>query len=848
MDNFSSCEEDDEKGRSENEFTKHDDDKDFDGREKNKKKFKSTESNNDFKKSKKSTSLINSKKTASDIHQRRKEGRIKAAATIAQNLKKLGIGRFEEQNGFGLTCVKTVPLINQKNYFADYLKKDEQISFIRNWRNEKIIQHNLKNLKKNDSSVANEQKTCEPMYINEFDKRELTKKKNCSQFFEEEEEDEDENEDPRDEKMKIGHDTIIIHPGSLFIRIGRATDAVPKNVPNVIAISIKKAVENNDLTPYPIRKYNKDNGIYFSEEFDLLKSEILKDFRARMRYYKRRVLPNSREMAANFNKKQTPELIPDHNDPCKKEWLDVSSSELENTTFLVGEQALKLPLGSKFCNNWKLRFPIVNGSLNEFSDDYSSPQEILGDLTHIVCETLNQMEVKNLPQLKVILIIPDMYDKLYVESWVFVLMKYVGFGKVSIIQESVAATFGVGVTSACVVDVGAHKTSISCVDEGMVINDSRVILSYGGDHVTECFIKLMLENSFPYKDMNLKSATDDWELAQKLKHDYITFQDANVAIQLYHFFKRKPFETTQKYEFKVFDEVMLAPLGLFFPEIFQIETNSPSSPSLKSINNSLMTQPNRLFNQSKDQYTDIPNNPISKSQISLKTRPGYSDLSEKDLLIKVHEQKFKNIEFDDNYQKKIYNVSLEKAIIESITNAGLASDMTKISKFYDNLLIVGGGFSTISGFDQILADRINIWRPKILSTNYLDEILDYINTEVKIYEENKKNLINEKKIKRKKNDDQPLDEISLPKEDLEDIEKSVLLNLDLNHVESICNKGSSSPVNILPPPRELDPQIITWKGGSVYGRLKVVNEMWITQKDWDLLGSRCLYYKSLFNY
>lgn len=53
-------------------------------------------------------------KVSAEVLQRRREGRIKAAATIANNLKKTGIGRFEEDNGFALTSVRQIPLVNQK--------------------------------------------------------------------------------------------------------------------------------------------------------------------------------------------------------------------------------------------------------------------------------------------------------------------------------------------------------------------------------------------------------------------------------------------------------------------------------------------------------------------------------------------------------------------------------------------------------------------------------------------------------------------------------------------------------------------------------------------------------------
>lgn len=40
-------------------------------------------------------------------------------------------------------------------------------------------------------------------------------------------------------------------------------------------------------------------------------------------------------------------------------------------------------------------------------------------------------------------------------------------------QESVCATFGSGLSSACVVDVGDQKTSLSCVEDGVSHRNSR---------------------------------------------------------------------------------------------------------------------------------------------------------------------------------------------------------------------------------------------------------------------------------------------------------------------------------------------------------------------------------------
>lgn len=793
------------------------------------------------------------KTPSAEVLQRRKEGRLKAAATIAQNLKKTGIGRFEQENGFALTSVKTIPLINQKNYFTEYLKKDEQVSFIRNWRTERALQLKLKKLKELGATI-DEKKFEDITNFDNFDlndiEAEMAKEKEKAAAAatstggaveaddDEEEDEENETEEVRQEKAKIGGDVVILQPGSGFIRIGKATDAVPLTIPSVIAV--KKANRHSgELQPRPIRHENEDGELYFDDDFDEQRAIVTKDFRARMRYYKRRVLPNSRETAANYNKKQEPERIADHNDPYKKEWINIKQHP--DCQFFVGEDALNFPVN----DDWILRYPIINGNFNEYSQDYDSPQEILGDLTIIILDALERLQIKNVAHLKVMLVIPNLYDKAYVETWCHMLFKFVGFGRVGIIQEAVAATFGAGASCACVVDVGAQTTSISCVDEGMIIPDSRILLNYGGDQITETFIKLLLENSFPYKDIDLVSSYD-WELAQTLKHNFITFQDADIAVQLYNFYKRKPFETTEKYEFKVFDEVMLAPMGLFFPPLFQ--TDKPTSiPSLYT-----STKPRtslikgRLIKPAADQYSNKPNNPQSKSQENLRSLVNYCDLPEEELLMRLVDDVFQP---EGPPQDNIDNIPLEKAIVESITNAGLApnSDVGKIKKLYDNILVVGGGLAKISGYDLMLTDRINIWRPKFLSSSALDSIIEYVSGEVKTMNDLRQQLIEEAKGKYQE-EGQPLDEVELPQSVLDSIDKKTQVKLDLEYVDSISDQGVLLPVNVLPPPREFDPEMLTWKGGSVYGRLKVVNEMWISQKDWDLLGSRCLYYKSIFNY
>jgi actin-related protein 8 len=50
-----------------------------------------------------------------------------------------------------------------------------------------------------------------------------------------------------------------------------------------------------------------------------------------------------------------------------------------------------------------------------------------------------------------------------------------------------------------------------------------------------------------------------------------------------------------------------------------------------------------------------------------------------------------------------------------------------------------------------------------------------------------------------------------------------------------------------PPPREFDPQVVAWKGGSVFGRLSSNgNDSWISRYEYDILGARLLNNKCMF--
>jgi actin-related protein 8 len=360
-----------------------------------------------------------------------------------------------------------------------------------------------------------------------------------------------------------GAKVIVIHPGSQNLRIGLANDALPKTVPMVVARrSRENESEENGGEPKP-KRIKIDDEVpdeperWFGEEFASKFNAMSADLKIRMRNNKRRLLPNSKELVVNYNRRTTPETISEHNDPQRIDWTEIPPGKAPD--YLTGHAALRIPEKSR--PRYKLFWPLRNGSFNE--QDYTQRNLLLNDFFLIIEEAIKSqlglVHKKEWQEYSCCFVIPDLYERNYVTSILDNLMREFGFKRVCFMQESLSATFGAGYSISCVVDVGAQKTSICCVEDGMCIEDSRVNLKFGGQDVTDTFIKMMLYDHFPYEEINLKRRYD-MLLAEELKHKFCTMNEAEITVQLYEFHLRAAGQDTRKYTFKTYDETMLAPM------------------------------------------------------------------------------------------------------------------------------------------------------------------------------------------------------------------------------------------------------------------------------------------------
>lgn len=709
-------------------------------------------------------------------------------------------------NSQTFSTLRLIPAINQKNYFTNYLKKDSQ-------------------------------------YL-------------CRKI--------------RERSEESAQETCVFHIGSTNLRVGLSSDSEPKVLPfNVGKLSQSTPSEGSESAA--AESSSEDYSKTFTGEEEEALAEVRQSFVDRMKFYKTRIVNGAQETCRDFNSRQkgesAGESIP--NEKVK----GVVGSEYSGVApkyYCVGPKG-ELP------EHHKLYWPLQRGRLNEDPQFYRSPQEVEADIHDILYyatysehgislavpekrnnnkrfkkdssshssaeikpetpenglksdifsdferqQSNDKSQLSDKSQLgdksqkdhnstenteddneaaDAVLVIPDMFDRNALSIFVRSLFS-IGFQYVAVIEEAVAATYGAGISGGCVVDIGAQTTTVACVEDGLCIPDSRVHLDFGSADMTTVFGKLLNQIDFP--------GDPDYTTLDALKRQFFTVNEVDISVQLYRYYTRN-----LKFDFKVYNEVMLPVLGLFYPHLFGEVVSKP------------YTFRNSLFKPQIDPYTGHIAGPLSDADINVRMQTlavlNMSYHNETVSSIKQLDEDEEASQLDDEDESRMgtpvvestnngttggngnggngngTNVNgtngtgpqngersltqteafesldptlpvqapLDHAIIESIAQAQKHSGSAKM--YYENILVVGGG-SKIPSFYQMLSDRLVMWNQA--------------------------------------------------------------------HLKEI------GEVAVMAIPQGTDAESICWRGGCVYSKLKIVDEMWTSSDEWDVLGSRTLHYKA----
>jgi len=189
----------------------------------------------------------------------------------------LGLERTD--NSLDLTTWPLVNMINQKNYYTEYLKRDDQILPLRLLQEERRNRMTAK-AKDRDRELAQGSANEVPPSGADLDMDEDVGMEDAGE--------------PLTGQDALGSKVIVIHPGSQNLRIGLASDALPKTVPMVIARKWKMSESEEDGgEPLPKRR-KLDNGSQMAPE-KMFGDEVRHWINALDCHSQRSSLPNSTE-------------------------------------------------------------------------------------------------------------------------------------------------------------------------------------------------------------------------------------------------------------------------------------------------------------------------------------------------------------------------------------------------------------------------------------------------------------------------------------------------------------------------------------------------------------------------
>ncbi|KAF8268785.1 actin-related protein [Lactarius quietus] len=610
-----------------------------------------------------------------------------------------------------------------------------------------------------------------------------------------------------------GSHVIVIHPGSRYLRVGRASDVTPLTVPNVIARKTINAPEpsffkgisrprNGRTRPPPPPPNGDEYAVARASDdpFDEKIEVIQVSLRDRMRFYKLRMTPDAAIKAAAFNEQLKPELIPEQNDPFRVDWI----YDIATEPYYVGEKALRLADPEK--QGYIVRWPLMGSKFN--ARDYPSTAMIIDDIETILETSLegsfgiNRREYKDY---SAVLVIPDYYDRPYVRDMIQLLLVRMGFKQLCVQQESLAATYGAGISSACVVDIGATTVSIACVDEGMIVPETRIFLNMGGDYITEFLYVLLDRICFPYRDINL-ARSYDWNVMEELKSRLCTLTEENVALNLYDFVVRRPKQPAEKYGLRAYDEIILAPMCLFEPRVIDfdglkqgmrssqdpgvsediIEIRDPRDALMEKYTQAMIISTQHLFAQRNLAGPEVAGAqgqeaPPSGQQTPAAVAPAGDLPTETPAPAKSDVTSASDTPIEGDAMSKAptpplpsSTVGADEAVPETVVaSPGTASKLPmdvaifnsaraaggdeKIRKYLQAVLVVGGT-ALVPGISHALESR------------------------------------------------------------LQAIATPLVANMD--------------KVQIIPPPKGVDPRALVWKGAAVLGKMDGVSDLWLTASDW----------------
>ncbi|XP_055813660.1 actin-related protein 9 isoform X1 [Solanum dulcamara] len=388
-----------------------------------------------------------------------------------------------------------------------------------------------------------------------------------------------------------GSNIVVINPGSANIRIGLAQHDTPFNIPHCISRRTsqlpKRNVQDQMLNSQVTTAQHMERERAYDIIASLLRIPYLGEEVANSSYPRKIGRVDAYPPQNNINEpvftwtdvfdKDVPhssttaeEDATNEGDtsesPTLKESkikVEPNSSERKYREYICGEEALRISPTEPYC----LRRPIRRGHLN-VSQHYAT-QQVLEDLRTIWDWIL--VEKLHIPHRErnmysAILVIPETFDNREIKEMLSIVLRDLCFGSAVVHQEGLAAVFGNGLSTACIVNMGAQVTSVICVEDGVALPTTQISLRFGGEDISRCLLWTQRHHqTWPPIRTDALSKPVDLLMLNRLKESYCQIKEGEVeAVAMVHSYEDGMSPGSHKTRLTA---LSVPPMGLFYPTL-----------------------------------------------------------------------------------------------------------------------------------------------------------------------------------------------------------------------------------------------------------------------------------------
>ncbi|XP_061990212.1 actin-related protein 9 [Rosa rugosa] len=396
-----------------------------------------------------------------------------------------------------------------------------------------------------------------------------------------------------------GSNLVVINPGSANIRIGLASQDSPLEFPQCIArrttqvpkINVQDQMLNTPVTTAQYMEREKAyDKIATALKIPFLDEEIAKNsFPRKMGRIDGNNPHSSRKEAAfdwtdvyERDSNSSPALESSEDRATTKEAMDqdqhddanaeeLGSSKHQYREFIFGEEALKVsPMAP-----YTLRRPIRRGHLN-ISQHYPMQQvfeDVLAIWDFILTEKLH-IPLSERSMYSALLVLPETFDSREIKELLSIVLRDLRFSSAVVHQEGLAAAFGNGLSTGCIVSMGAQVTSVICIEDGVALPTTQKTLPFGGEDISRCLLWTQRHHqTWPQIRTDLYTKPIDLLMLNRLKESYCEIKEGKLeAVAVVHSYEDGMPAGSHKTSLTALN---VPPMGLFHPMLLVPDAYPP---------------------------------------------------------------------------------------------------------------------------------------------------------------------------------------------------------------------------------------------------------------------------------